>query len=398
MSSKVKHILFLTWDGPQVTYLESLFLPIFRRLKNSGYQFHVIQFTWGENKDVSKDFTESGVSYIRISVMRYLGSIGALVTLFLNYRRIANYVNKESIGIIMPRSVFPLLLGIRLKKKIRNLKLIFDADGLPLDERIDSGIWKPNSFTYRILRDVEYQGLIASDLVLTRSYKAIDILKHRSGGVLRDEIFRVVSNGRDSVVFNKKKGGSLLRKKLGIPTTHRVIVYVGSIGPQYCLDEMLSFYHSLKKRGKVTFLILTNEIAVFNDSIKSLGKIDLQHIIIKTVNPENIPDYLNISDLGLALRKPTFSMKAVAPIKLGEYLLCGVPVLSNVGIGDTEEILNDKNCGYVLKYMTDSEFEGAVDWFVNSEFDTTELRKTGLKHFSIDGSVEKFHSAFSILN
>ena len=42
------NVLFITWDGPGSTYLESLFLPIFRILAQSEIVFHVIQFTWAD--------------------------------------------------------------------------------------------------------------------------------------------------------------------------------------------------------------------------------------------------------------------------------------------------------------------------------------------------------------
>ena len=41
-------VLFVTWDGPQVSYLESLFVPIFERLSALGVHFDVLQFRWGE--------------------------------------------------------------------------------------------------------------------------------------------------------------------------------------------------------------------------------------------------------------------------------------------------------------------------------------------------------------
>ena len=42
-----------------------------------------------------------------------------------------------------------------------------------------------------------------------------------------------------------------------------------------------------------------------------------------------------------ALRRSSFSMRAVAPIKLGEYLLCGLPALASPGVGDTDAIAAD---------------------------------------------------------
>jgi hypothetical protein len=40
--------LFITWDGPQVSYLESLFLPIFEALGAQGFPFDILQFRWGD--------------------------------------------------------------------------------------------------------------------------------------------------------------------------------------------------------------------------------------------------------------------------------------------------------------------------------------------------------------
>ena len=61
------NILFVTWDGPQVSYLESLFVPIFQRLGQKGMHFHVLQFTWGgipERRAFSRQACEqAGISY-----------------------------------------------------------------------------------------------------------------------------------------------------------------------------------------------------------------------------------------------------------------------------------------------------------------------------------------------
>src|SRR5690606_31076769 len=64
------------------------------------------------------------------------------------------------------------------------------------------------------------------------------------------------------------------------------------------------------------------------------------HIILKKVPVSEVSDYLNAADLGFGLRQPTYSMQGVAPIKLGEYLLTGLPVIASKGIGDTTEILH----------------------------------------------------------
>ena len=48
------NVLFVSWDGPQVNYLESLFAPIFMRLRSYGYKFHVVHFTWAQPERLSR--------------------------------------------------------------------------------------------------------------------------------------------------------------------------------------------------------------------------------------------------------------------------------------------------------------------------------------------------------
>ena len=49
----MERLLFITWDGPQVSYLEGLFFPILKGLK-PRYEIHVVQFTWGEAGHLEK--------------------------------------------------------------------------------------------------------------------------------------------------------------------------------------------------------------------------------------------------------------------------------------------------------------------------------------------------------
>lgn len=115
-------------------------------------------------------------------------------------------------------------------------------------------------------------------------------------------------------------------------------MYAGSLGPQYCLTEMLEIFQAYAETREAKFLILTGNTAFAEQNIPSELK---PHVILKSVPAEKVSFYLNGGDVAFGLRKPTFSMQGVAPIKLGEYLLCGLPVIASKGIGDTEKILEN---------------------------------------------------------
>ena len=67
------NVLFVTWDGPQVHYLESLFLPIFQRLHDHDLHFDVLQFRWGDPAHtvrIAKRCRAAGIGYRPVPVHR----------------------------------------------------------------------------------------------------------------------------------------------------------------------------------------------------------------------------------------------------------------------------------------------------------------------------------------
>ena len=77
------NLLFVTWDGPQVTYLEGLFLPILRGLLAHGVRSHVIQFSWAPRDSVRKTgeaYEAAGIGYQPLKVRRTPKLPGSVAT------------------------------------------------------------------------------------------------------------------------------------------------------------------------------------------------------------------------------------------------------------------------------------------------------------------------------
>lgn len=340
----MKNLLFITWDGPQTSYMEGLFMPIFQEIAKQGdYQFHVVQFTWADAQKIAHTKAaadQMGITYTAWPVLRKPNvSVGSLLTVLSSAGKIKKYIRENNIHIVMPRSTFPAMIVNQIKNK--NFKLIFDADGLPIEERIDFAGLKKESFQYKLMKSAETKMLKSADAVITRSQKAIDIHTAHIGEFYRSK-FSVVFNGRDKNIFAYRPHlREDLRQDLGLKD-ELLFVYAGSLGPQYCLNEMLEIFQAYAKKHLAKFLILTGNTTFAEQNIPAELK---AHVILKSVPAEKVSFYLNGGDLAFGLRKPTFSMQGVAPIKLGEYLLCGLPVIASKGIGDTEKILaNFEEC------------------------------------------------------
>ena len=391
----MKNILFITWDGPQTSYMEGLFMPIFDQIQQqSRYRFHIIQFTWATNERIAitqKKAAQLNITYTAKKIYRKPNAtLGSVFTIIKNSSFLKNYIINNTIDIVMPRSSMPSIMVNQLKKA--TYKILFDADGLPIEERIDLSGMKKESFIYKFLKKEEQSILLKSHTVITRSKKAIQFHLDTLNSEFRDKFF-VVINGRDinflkpNAIQNKQT-----REELNLKMDTKVFLYSGSLGPQYGWDTMIKiFKRYLQINHNAVFLILTSNLDFATKRIPSYLH---NHIILKSVPFEEIPKYLSIGDVAFALREPKPSMQGVAPIKLGEYLLMGIPTIASSGIGDTEDILiENPNC-FLVEHDAPDIVEKAIRFIdKSSEFNRDEIREFGINNFSIEKSVSSYINA-----
>jgi glycosyltransferase involved in cell wall biosynthesis len=69
-----------------------------------------------------------------------------------------------------------------------------------------------------------------------------------------------------------------------------------------------------------------------------------------------VPSYLSAADAGLSFIKPCVSKIASSPTKNAEYLACGLPLIINAGIGDSDALVNEWKAGALLEDFTEAEY------------------------------------------
>ncbi len=74
----------------------------------------------------------------------------------------------------------------------------------------------------------------------------------------------------------------------------------------------------------------------------------------------DVPSYLSASDAGLAFIKPCFSKLASSPTKYAEYLACGLPLIINRGIGDSDTLITREKTGVLVRDFSQTEYGSAI--------------------------------------
>jgi glycosyltransferase involved in cell wall biosynthesis len=391
----VRKLLFITWDGPQTSYMEGLFMPIFEKVAAlTNIEFHVLQFTWAtseKTEKVSALAAKMGINYNSYPIQRRPHPvIGSVLTVLKGKSVVEQYIERHQIDMVMPRSTFPALIVNLIRKK--KFLLIFDADGLPLEERIDFGSLTTASRQYKFLKKQETIMLKAADAVITRSGKAIDIHIEKIGEQYRPK-FSVVYNGRDESIFKPDEPSrAKKRQELGILPNEKVFLYCGSLGNQYGWDEMVAIFSKFVSTQPAHWLILTGDVGYAAERTPLSLK---DNVTIMTSAFPDVPGYLNIADVAFAIRQPSYSMQGVAPIKLGEYLLMGIPTITSEGIGDTDEILKYMPHCLMYKHQPQATSIEEIDvWLSSIELvDKIAIREIALTFFSLSAAAESYMKA-----
>ena len=78
----------------------------------------------------------------------------------------------------------------------------------------------------------------------------------------------------------------------------------------------------------------------------------------------------------------------------------GIPVITNGGVGDVEEIVLSCKSGIVINEFTDAVFESAINEVANNKnYDAATIRAGAIKWYSLENAIEKYTKIYrSILS
>lgn len=387
--------LFVTWDGPRTSYLENLFYPLFSHLQRFGWSFHVIQFTWADIDRVElrrQLADESGLLFSAIHISKGRGIVPHAWSLLQGLWEFRKIVLGYRGAVLVFRSIVPAVI-VRLSYVRTRVKLVYDSDGLPIEEKLEDQALRHGSVLHRFLHGTEIWALKNSLAILARSqFGARELLKKAPDHLTGDKV-HVVSNGRvqmrrnfgepnRGVNFNDEKSLSLC--------------YLGSWGSVYRPRRMLDLVQELRGAFPQTeFKIFTGDIEKARSDLVQNG-LGLAHwITLRRLDAREVKENLATCDVGFSLRELSSGTRATSPVKLGEYLESGLAVIGDMVGDSTEDLARDG-----LLFSPDNRESGElIQWIkcnVLSDRHARRLRAGDLAErlFSIDESADQYLKAF----
>ena len=128
--------------------------------------------------------------------------------------------------------------------------------------------------------------------------------------------------------------------------------------------------------------------------LKGNLNIPKHHFIIKRTDYTEVPLYLSLSDLALFFILPVFSKSASSPIKQGEIMSMGIPIVCNSGVGDTDFVLNKYDCGVLVNNFTEKDYDSAIRKVLNTSFDKNTIRNAAKDFYDLETGINAYHKTY----
>lgn len=355
-------VLYLSYDGMMEPLGQSQVLQYLKKL-TSDHTITLISYEkehdWNGRGRRNALIDEVRRAGIRWHPLRYHKRPTALATsydIFMGFLLAGWVVWQQKVEIVHARSYVPSVIAWGLKA-VFGVKFIFDMRGFWPDEKVDNGDWKKRGGLYRIAKWFERRFLLAADCVVSLTQAAVDEMRRFDYLQGRLPSFEVIPTCANLDHFHRR---SEIRHSGCERAATFTLGYVGSAAYSYLFDEALGCFKLLREMEPGARLVILNRghHELIKDRLVSHG-ISTDCVELREVDYGDLPFEMSRMDASVFFIRQTYSKLAMAPTKVGELLGCGVPCLSNTGVGDLTPVLEGEGVGVVVtSFANDAIGEG----------------------------------------
>ena len=399
-------VLYITYDGLTDPLGQSQVLPYLVGLARRGHRITILSCEKPERMAASGDHirslcTDAGIAWSPLKYHKKPPILSSLLDAAALERTAVALHRAERFDIVHCRSYIPARAGLALKRRF-GVKFLFDMRGFWPDEKVEGNNWNLANPLYRAV----YRYFKALETLLLRGADQIISLTEAGKAELltRPELVNgaapitVIPCCVDFAHFplatavTRRSG----RERLRSSENEQILVYLGSLGSWYMLDEMLDFFKIYaSKHAPARFLFITpDNPRPIRDAAVARG-IDPNQLTVVTATRQDVPELLAAADLGIFFIRPVFSKAASSPTKMGEMLAVGLPIVTNSGVGDVAAMVEDIGCGVAVRAFDEATYAAALDRLDSLTAGADELRKRALRWFDVKRGIERYDAVYN---
>ena len=399
------HVLYLSYDGMTDPLGGSQVLPYVFGLAALGHRITLISFekpgrSAAEQDAVQASCSKAGIDWQPLAYHKRPPILSAMYDVW-QMRRLAERLHREAaFDIVHCRSYLPALVGLALKRR-HGTGFLFDMRGFWADERVDGRIWNLANPLIRAVFDFfkrrEADFLREADHVVSLTEAGKALLVARPDCRADAPPISVIPCCVDFDAFPPadQVRRAAAREAQGISTDALVAVQLGSIGTWYMLGEMLDFFAvQLARDPRSVFLFITRDDPAPILAAAAAKGIARGSLVIRPASRAEVPDLVAAADYGLFFILPTFSKQASCPTKLGELFALELPVVTNGGVGDVAEMVEESLAGVLVERFDAAAYGDALDRLATLDPGPSGWRDRARRWFDLDRGIERYDEIY----
>ena len=394
-------VLYISYDGLTDPLGRSQILPYLTGLAALGHSIVILscekpQRMIREGSVVRQLCSNAGIDWHALEYHKNPPILSSGIDFVAINRAAIRLHRRHAFDVVHCRSYIPGRAGLTLKR-LFGVRLLFDMRGFWPDEKIEGNSWNlANPFysaVYRYFKSLESRLFRGADHIVSLTEAGKAQLRSRPELAGRAVAITVIPCCVDFDHFSLATAGmrSHARDRLGVDPGAPVLVYLGSLGSWYMLDEMLDFFKAYASRDDRTrFMFLTLDDQRSIQQAAAARGIGSKSLIIHPASRGDVPHLLAAADLGIFFIKPVFSKIASSPTKMGEMLAVGLPIVANLGVGDVEQMIEEMGCGVAIGEFNQESYEGALDHLEQLKIEAPIRRERAKKLFDVGLGIERY--------
>lgn len=392
--------LYISYDGALDPLGQSQIIPYLKKLAVRDAQITLVSFDKAKylNQDtfrkIKQELSDSKIVWSMLNYHKNPLIIAKIYDIFVGLIRCSVILSKDKFSIVHGRSFVGAFIGMLLSRMF-NIKFLLDYRGLWPDERADSNAISRNTYLFHFLKYIEKCLILSADeiVVLTKRAKAV-IKEFSYSSHLKAKIY-VIPTCTDLEHFKPLYKVTRPEIKKGLN-----IMYLGSVGTWYMLEEMADFFVELKQQiPDSIFSFVSPAPAEMIQSVMRRKPLPQSCYSTKRVAYSEVPYWLNTADLSIFFIKPVYSKISSCPTKLGESLACGIPVIINSGVGDCDQIVTGNNVGVVVDDFSKKAYKKATKKIMklldSRESCKQRCRQVAEDYFSLENGIELYSQIYN---
>lgn len=263
----------------------------------------------------------------------------------------ARYPVKAILGYLVIAGAFSFIIS-----RLLGLRLAIYCFEPHSEYMVDFGDWTRKALSYRLLNGFErLEATYAEYLAVPTSHtlKLVQSWKPRAR-----EIFQVpISVDTDKFRFSEQHR-QLIRQQFGMEE-RPVVLYLGKFGGlYYAADAVAQFSYQLYQHDPTLFFftITPDDTDRIASAYRQAGLPESAFLVHDKVPYDEVERYISVADIGLVAIPPLPSQKYRTPVKVGNYLSCGLPYIITKGIADDDVLATQEQVGAVFDSLSPRDF------------------------------------------